>query len=123
MSKKILIVEDDRNINMMAQLILKNKKMDWELRGARDGVEALEILKTYKADLVLVDLAMPKMDGAELVAQIKKDTELGHSKVAVLTATKDESLKERVRAAGVREVWMKPIQPDILFTNIQNMLH
>jgi DNA-binding response OmpR family regulator len=122
MSTKILIVEDDKNINMMAQIILKNKKLDWELRGARDGVEALEILKTYKADLALVDLGLPKMDGAELVMNIRKDKELANCRVAVLTATKDESLKERVRAAGVREVWLKPIQADVLFSNIQAML-
>src|SRR5690348_13582479 len=70
MGTKLLIVEDDKNLNMMIQLILKNKKLDWEFRSARDGAEALEVLKEYKADLALIDLAMPRMSGVELIAQI-----------------------------------------------------
>jgi len=121
-AKKILIVEDDKNINMMIQLILKNKKLDWEFRSGRDAEEALEVLKTFKADLVLVDLMLPKMDGAELIKKIKADTSLAHCRLAVLTATKDETLMARAKAAGVRDLWMKPILPDVLFTNIAALL-
>lgn len=122
MSKKILIVEDDKNINMMIQLILKNKKLDWEFRSGRDAEEALEVLKTYKADLVLIDLMLPKMDGAELIKKIKGDPSLAQCRLAVLTATKDEALIARARAAGVRDLWMKPILPDLLFNNIAALL-
>jgi putative two-component system response regulator len=122
MSTKILIVEDDKNLNMMIQLILKNKKLDWEFRNARDGLEALEILKTYQADLALVDLALPQMDGAELIQRMKSNPALARCKIAVLTSVTDEGIKSKVRAAGVKELWMKPILPDVLFTNLAAML-
>src|SRR6185369_14080617 len=122
MSTKLLIVEDDKNLNVMIKLILKNKKLDWEFRSAHDGQEALEILKTYIADLALIDLALPKLNGAELIQKIKENPALTHCKVAVLTSSADESLKAKVRAAGVREMWMKPILPEVLFSNIAAML-
>lgn len=121
-SKKILVVEDDRNINMLIKIVLKHKKKDWELRGAHDGLEALEILGTYEADLVLIDLAMPKLNGVELIHKIKNNSALSRCKIAVLTATKDESLKASTRAAGIRDLWMKPITAELLFSNIDAML-
>jgi CheY-like chemotaxis protein len=121
MSKKLLIVEDDRNINIMIQLILKNKKLDWEFRSARDGVEALQILASYKADLALIDLELPKLNGVELIHKIQGDQTLSPCKLAVLTSTSNEAAKTAVRAARV-PLWMKPITAEGLFTNIAALL-
>jgi len=122
MSTKILVVEDDKNINMMIQLILRYKKLDWEFQSAHDGLEALEILRHYRADLALIDLAMPKLDGAALIERIKKDSELSSCKIAVLTSVADKSIEARVKAAGVLAFWRKPITADALFSNIRDLL-
>ncbi len=122
MGLKILFVEDDKNLNMMLRLILRNKKRDWEFRGAHDGVEALEILEGYKADLAVVDLEMPRMNGLELVQKIKADPKLAQCRLAVLSSSSDETIKDQVRAAGVHDIWMKPIFPDALFARIDAML-
>lgn len=122
MAVKILFVEDDKNLNMMLRLILKNKKRDWEFRGAHDGLEALEVLETYKADLAVVDLEMPRMNGLELVLKIKEDPELSQCLLAVLSSSDDQSVKDQIKAAGVREIWMKPIFPEVLFSRIAAML-
>jgi sigma-B regulation protein RsbU (phosphoserine phosphatase) len=122
MAVKILIVEDDKNLNIMLPLILKKKKVNWEFRSAHDGVEALEVLQTYKPDLAMVDLEMPRMGGLELIRHIKADPTLSELKLAVLSASDDHELKDQVRAAGVQELWMKPIFPEILFSRITAML-
>ena len=122
MAVKILIVEDDRHLNMMLPLILKNKKVDWEFKNAHDGVEALEVLQTYDADLALCDLEMPRMNGLELIQRLKADPKLSRIKVAVLSSSDDENVRNQVRETGVSELWMKPIYPEILFSKISAML-
>lgn len=122
MGTKILIVEDDKNINTMIQLILRNKKLDWEFRSAHNGIEALEILRHYKADLALIDLAMPKMDGISLIQRMRNIEELAACKIAILSSAVDSDVEATVRAAGVRAVWKKPITADALFSNIRELL-
>jgi CheY-like chemotaxis protein len=122
MSVKLLVVEDDKNLNLMLQLILNRRKLNWEFRSARDGVEALEVLEKYPADLAMVDLEMPRMGGLELIRNIKARPEWARLKLAVLSSSDDQNLKEQVRAAGVTDIWMKPIFPEVLFSRITGVL-
>ena len=122
MATKILLVEDDKNLNMMLKLILKNKKFDWELQTAHSGDEALQILQTFKPDVAVLDIMMPGMDGIELAKRIKKDPRLSGCKLAALSALSDPDTKKRATAAGIVEYWTKPIVPDVLVTNLQKLL-
>jgi len=122
MAAKILLVEDDKNLNMMLKLILKNKKFDWELQTAHSGDEALQILKTFTPDAAVLDIMMPGMDGIELAKRIKKDPRLAGCRLAALSALSDAETKRKALAAGIAEYWTKPIVPDTLVTNIQKLL-
>ena len=76
--KKILIVDDEPNIVMSLEYTFK--KSNYEVFIARDGQEALEILKTNYPDVIILDVMMPMVDGYATLEQIRKDTNLSHTK-------------------------------------------
>jgi DNA-binding response OmpR family regulator len=119
---KILIVEDDKNLNMMLKLILKSKNLDWELHTAHSGDEAINLLKTFKPEAVVLDIMMPGMDGIELARKIRGDAKHSRVKIAALSALSDGDTKNRATAAGVDAYWTKPIIPDTLVGNIFQLL-
>lgn len=66
----ILIVDDDPHIRELAKAFLKNEGFD--IYEASDGIEALSRLETVKADMVILDIMMPNMDGWELCRRLRK---------------------------------------------------
>ena len=92
--KKILIVDDEPNIVMSLEYTFK--KNNFEVFIARDGQEALEILKNQLPDIIILDVMMPMVDGYATLEQIKKDERLKHSLGANLYVLKPFSVKKLV---------------------------
>lgn len=89
----ILIVEDDKDLNAAYKVILESEKH--KVKCAFNGQEALEILKDYAPDLILLDLLMPIMGGLELLEKYELKE---HSKVKVLIFTNMENSPEVTKA-------------------------
>jgi CheY-like chemotaxis protein len=94
---EILLVEDNPGDVRLTKEALKEGKVYSNLHWAKDGVEAMEFLKhqgkhakSPRPDIILLDLNLPKKDGREVLAQIKKDSELKHIPVVVLTTSEAE---------------------------------
>ena len=94
---EILLVEDNPGDVRLTQEALKEGKVYSNLHWAKDGVEALEFLKREgkhanapRPDIILLDLNLPKKDGREVLAVIKRDAELKQIPVVVLTTSKAE---------------------------------
>jgi chemotaxis family two-component system response regulator Rcp1 len=94
---EILLVEDNPGDVRLTQEALKEGKVYNNLHWAKDGVEALEFLQrggkhanAPRPDIILLDLNLPKKDGREVLAVIKKDDRLKHIPVVVLTTSKAE---------------------------------
>jgi CheY-like chemotaxis protein len=94
---EILLVEDNPGDVRLTQEALKEGKVYNNLHWAKDGVEALEFLRREgkhagapRPDIILLDLNLPKKDGREVLAVIKKDDHLKHIPVVVLTTSKAE---------------------------------
>ena len=92
---EILLVEDNPGDVRLTQEALKEGKVYNNLHWAKDGVEALEFLQRQgqhanapRPDIILLDLNLPKKDGREVLAEIKKDDRLKHIPVVVLTTSK-----------------------------------
>ncbi len=83
MAKKILIVDDDADFREIFRTKLQEN--GFEILTADDGASALEIMKKEKPDLTLLDVEMPKLNGAECLELIRKDPELKDRKVVFLT--------------------------------------
>ena len=94
---EILMVEDSPGDVRLTQEALRDAKVRNNFHVARDGVEALEFLRRQgdftnapRPDLVLLDLNMPRMDGREVLQEIKADPELRLIPVVILTTSKAE---------------------------------
>jgi chemotaxis family two-component system response regulator Rcp1 len=94
---EILLVEDNPGDVRLTREVLKEGRIHNTLNVATDGVEALDFLHrrgvyadTKPQDLILLDLNLPKMNGREVLAEIKKDPDLKHIPVVVLTTSSAE---------------------------------
>ncbi len=83
---KVLIVDDDRDICTLLSELLEEE--GFEVRSARNGQEALEILMREPGWVVLLDLYMPQMDGREVLRQLQRNPDLQQSnRVVLMTAS------------------------------------
>ncbi len=81
---RILCVEDEAGTLDLLRLILE--AADYVFLGARDGAEGLEMMQTEQPDLVLLDLMLPEIDGAEVLLRKKQDPTIQHIPVIAVTA-------------------------------------
>jgi two-component system CheB/CheR fusion protein len=110
--RRVLIVEDNPDAGESLALILRRKGMEVQI--ATDGGTALRALALSAPDVVLLDIAMPGMDGYEVARRIRQQTALDHVTLIALTGFAQEADRERCRQAGFDHHLVKPADPDIL---------
>jgi two-component system, OmpR family, response regulator VicR len=93
MPKKILVVEDDRDIADLVKLVLET--VDFEVATVLEAENAYETAKQYRPDAILLDLSMPKMDGWAVFKMIRRDSSFTDVPIAILTA-KSQQFDEMV---------------------------
>lgn len=120
MRKKILIVDDEPNIVMSLEYTFK--KHDFEVFIARDGSEALEILKHQIPNVVLLDIMMPNVDGYQTLTQIKSTDSLKDTKVVFLTAKNKASDIEKGLKLGADKYLTKPFSVKKIVSEILELL-
>ena len=104
--KKILIVDDEPNILMTLEYTFKKK--NFQVFIARDGQEALDLLKTEQPNIILLDIMMPKVDGYATLEMIKNDEKLKKCKVIFLSAKNKESDIKKGIHHGANAYMTKP---------------
>lgn len=117
--KTILLVEDVEDNRDLVVQILEN---EYTVIEARDGLEGLEKAKSQRPDLVLLDLALPKMDGWETARRIKADPDLNHIPIVALTAYAMEGDEAQALEAGCDAYVAKPVLPKDLRTKVRAVL-
>lgn len=91
--KKIIIIEDDAFLLELSSR--KLKELDYEIFEASDGESGLRSIQKEKPDLVLLDLGLPKMDGMEVLKEIRRDPKLKKTKVLIFSNYSDrQKVKE-----------------------------
>lgn len=103
LGKKILIVEDERLI--AKPLAMKLQFSGFEVKNAYDGAEALSAMANEKFDLVLLDLMMPKVDGFDVLSELKKRGDM--TPVIVASNLSQEKDISRVLELGVTSYYVK----------------
>ena len=106
--KKVLIVDDEEEIREITKKKLKQN--NYEVFTAAGGKEALEISKANKPDLILLDIAMPAMDGYQTCEELKKDKDTKDIPVLFLTAKdlEPESVIQHYTSLGAIGYIAKP---------------
>lgn len=117
--KKILIVDDEPNIVMSLEYTFK--KNNFEVYIARDGQEALDILKKALPDVIILDVMMPNVDGYNTLEQIKNDPRLKHTKVIFLSAKNKEKDIEKGLGLGANLYMTKPFSVKKLVEQVNEL--
>ena len=109
----ILLVEDDQVDVMNVKRAFERNRIANPLFVAGDGIEALEMLRggsvPQSRRLVLLDLNMPRMNGIEFLQELRRDPELQHTAVVVLTTSNDDRDKIKAYNLNVAGYLVKPV--------------
>jgi two-component system, OmpR family, alkaline phosphatase synthesis response regulator PhoP len=117
---KILLVDDDPDI---IELLAYNlSKEGYETASALDGIEAVEVAKTFKPDLILMDVMMPRQDGIETARQLRQLPEFKDTYILFLTARAEEYTEVAAFDVGADDYIVKPIKPRALISRIKATL-
>ncbi|WP_019587876.1 response regulator [Deinococcus apachensis] len=108
--KHLLLVEDNEHDVELARAALEESEVRCEVTVARDGQEALDLLRGAgsQPDLVLLDLNMPRVSGHEVLRAVKGDAALRHVPVVVFTTSNEASDRDACAAAGADDYVLKP---------------
>ena len=115
--KKILMIDDDSNIVLMTKSRLEAN--GYGVATAETGLEGLKLATQWKPDLVLLDMLMPAMEGADVCQNLKSNEATRHIPIIILTASTKKELQIKCLKAGALVVILKPFNPAELLALIQ----
>ena len=107
MAKTVMIVEDNElNMKLFHDLL---EAHGYATLGTRNGVEALDLARKHRPDLILMDIQLPEVSGLQVTKHLKDDQELRHIPVIAVTAFAMKGDEERILAGGCEAYLSKPI--------------
>jgi DNA-binding response OmpR family regulator len=116
----VLVADDDEDI--LTLVALRFRRSGLEVILARDGEEALELIQTRAPDAAVLDIAMPKLTGLEVVRRLRDSEATKSLPIVLLTARAAEKDVELGLEAGADEYITKPFSPQDLYTCVQSVL-
>lgn len=115
----LLLVEDNKDLGNLIKLQLEDK---FNVYTAVNGVEGLKKVHLYHPDIVVTDQMMPEMDGLEMLQHIRKDFQISHIPVIILTAKNDDEAKTTAISMGANAYITKPFSKDYLIARVEQLL-
>ena len=107
MAKTVLIVEDNElNMKLFRDLL---EAHGYQTVGTRNGVEALDLARRHRPDLILMDIQLPEVSGLDVTRWIKADADLRAIPVVAVTAFAMKGDEEKIRQGGCEAYISKPI--------------
>jgi CheY-like chemotaxis protein len=113
----VLIVEDTNEQRDLVSMYLEMSGYHVEV--ANDGLQGLAQARKLKPDLILLDLGMPKMDGYQMIAELRADEKLKDIPVVVISAWTAATHRDRARAAGADAFITKPFELGHILSTVQ----
>ena len=117
----ILVVEDDPTSMKLVYIVLENE--GFHVTRVTHPDDALDVVRQVKPDTILMDLALPTMDGLELTRLLKKDPATGHIPVIAITSFPDHFPEKEAIRAGCDAYILKPIDTRTLATVVREVGH
>jgi two-component system, cell cycle response regulator DivK len=120
MPKTVLIVEDNElNMKLFHDLL---EAHGYQTVGTRNGIEALDLARKHRPDLILMDIQLPEVSGLEVTKWLKDDPELKAIPVVAVTAFAMKGDEERIREGGCEAYLSKPISVGKFIETIRQFL-
>jgi two-component system response regulator MtrA len=116
----ILIADDDEDIVALVKAVLE--RSGHEVVAVGDGAEALASVRRRRPDLAVLDIAMPQVDGLEVLRRLRADAETTALPVVLLSAQAQEADVERGFATGASAYVKKPFSPRELAARVAELL-
>ena len=116
----ILVIEDYSDTRKLLTSLLRAN--GYKVVEASDGREGFVQANRVTPDLILMDLAMPELDGVEATRQIRQRHALSHTPIFAISAYAISEVKEDAIAAGCTEVFVKPVDFELLLGRIRETL-
>ena len=120
MNKTILVADDEPNIVISLEYLLKRE--GYTVLVAHNGQEALEAIATHRPDLVLLDVMMPVKTGFEVCQEVRSSDTLQHTKILMLTAKGRDTDMNKGLALGADGYMTKPFSTHDLVQKVADML-
>lgn len=120
MSKKLLIVDDEKDMVFAVKLQLEANGFD--VITAHDGQAALELARKEKPDLLILDLMLPKIDGYKVCRMLKFDEKYKHIPIIMFTARIQKSDEKLGYEVGADAYVTKPFELPVLLSKIRELL-
>jgi CheY-like chemotaxis protein len=121
MSKRIVVADDDPDL--VALMTLPLRKRGYETATGGNGEEAIDLVRRYRPDLVILDVCMPLLDGLEACRRLKDDEQLKHIPVMLITATASLlPAPDVLYALQVEGYLIKPFPVRVLVEKIEQLI-
>lgn len=119
--KSILVVEDEPNIVLSLQFLMKKEGFD--VRVAQDGDQAINEVETQAPDLILLDVMIPKRDGFDVCQTIRANPAWSNIHIIMLTAKGRDIDREKGLALGANDYVTKPFSTRELIVKVRQVLN
>jgi len=115
--KNILVIDD----NLMMRKLIKNlfHEENFEIKEAANGIEGLEFVKDHPVDLIITDLIMPKMEGIELIMNIRRD--FPDIKIIAISGGKPYYLY-LAKKLGINGIFTKPLNHQVFLNAVKKVI-
>jgi two-component system, OmpR family, alkaline phosphatase synthesis response regulator PhoP len=120
MAERVLVADDEPFILRSLSFVLE--RAGFEVHQARNGDEALEVLRNMRPKVCVLDVMMPKRSGYEVCEVVKGDPDLRDTYVMLLTAKGQDSARARGLKSGADEFMTKPFSPSLIVQRIHEVL-
>jgi DNA-binding response OmpR family regulator len=118
--KRVLIVEDDAAIIELLRFLLEQEGLEVEV--AHDGLEALDKMETFSPDLVLLDLRLPKLEGMDVLWEMRQNPRWNNVPVVIISVDSSPQTMLQGWRLGVDSYFIKPFDPDELIRVVRRIL-
>jgi two-component system, cell cycle response regulator DivK len=120
MAKKVLIVEDNElNMKLFHDLLEAN---GYDIIETRSGIDVMNLTRTHRPDLILMDIQLPEVSGLEVTRWLKDDDDLKSIPVVAITAFAMKGDEERIRQGGCEAYLSKPISVAKFLETVRSFL-
>jgi two-component system cell cycle response regulator DivK len=120
MAKTVLVVEDNElNMKLFHDLL---EASGYNILQTRNGLEAIDIAREHRPDLILMDIQLPEVSGLEVTKWIKEDDDLRAIPVIAVTAFAMKGDEERIRQGGCEAYLSKPISVSTFLSTVKSYL-